>query len=199
MLSCAAFPKPQLATRDIISRVADSTVQIETDSALGSGTVVRSTDSGSYVLSCWHVVDDAKAISVSQVGDNERKYIAIIEESDTHHDLVLLFVPQVHWDALPIAPRGPELYERVISVSSPLGFVHTAADGIISNTGYASGDRTLYQVTSFTAFGSSGGTVANLDGELIGVPQLIIVRQGNVYTSLGFLITLRDIRTFLHM
>lgn len=203
--ACKAAPVPETRT-DLIRRVADSSVIVMTDHGRGSGTVVGYMD-GAVILTCAHVVDDAKALNIRA---GKEDFAATLLAMDTEHDLALLVAPYATLPILKVADREPDLFAEVLIVAAPGGYSGTAATGVISSKNEKTpltGDREIWRVTGFgIAPGASGGTITNTQGELVCIPAIAAVGvypvfpQGFAplpYMSIGFCLPLKDVRTFL--
>lgn len=147
----------------------DETNKKQTDSIKGSGTGFIITKDG-YVITCFHVIDGASPISVSD-GNNE--YPAEVIREDKLNDLALLKI-NGKFDALPFsASRTAKMGMDVFTVGYPnpilQGLEQKLTDGIISSlTGY-NDDIRLYQISVPVQPGNSGGPLIDKNGNVIGV------------------------------
>ncbi len=157
----------------------------------GSGFVI---DSRGYILTNFHVVQDAQSIEVT-LGDQSR-YPAKFIGADPRNDIALV----------KIDPRGRKLVtlplsdssalqvgQRVLAIGNPFGFQSTLTTGVVSALG-----RTVQ--TSQTTFideaiqtdaainqGNSGGPLLNTHGEVIGINSAIYTPSGTT-AGIGFAI-----------
>jgi len=153
--------------------------------AVGSGFIV---DKAGYILTNFHVVDDAARISVKLQSGEE--FLAKIVGADEETDVAVLkietgrdlpFVKLANSDAARVG-------DWVLAVGSPFGLAQTVTAGIISQT---------KRETPFNAFqkfiqtdaainrGNSGGPLVNMDGEVIGINSQIATSTGD-YNGIGF-------------
>jgi len=169
----------------------------QTSRSLGSGVVI---DPDGYVVTNAHVVQGGDWQVNIKVGSSEPTGAEIIW-IDKGNDLALL----------KIAGRGPfphvelgtssdiMIGETVLALGNPYGFDNTVSQGIVSAT-----NRTLATPTgaSFVDFiqtdaalhpGNSGGPLANINGDLIGINTL--VQSGT--EAIGFAIPIDRVRKIL--
>src|SRR5262249_2248018 len=152
-------------------------------------------DPGDHLLTCAHVVRDAKEIA-ALFADGKRLKATVLR-ADKNRDLALLSIPEKR-PALAVSKRKPQLGEPVLAVGSPYGFEFTLTQGIVSSL-----DRTLapegvtlehlIQTDAAINPGNSGGPLLNRKGEVIGLVA-IMHRSGN---GLGWALPASSIRAFL--
>lgn len=163
------------------AKIGPSVVQITPDKwngsgrpgprALGSGLVV---DPQGYILTSNNVVEKGPHAVVSLT--NGQRAEAEVAGSDPRLDLGLLHAPSL--SQLPEPPLGNsdqvEIGDTVIAVGNPFGLDWTVAFGVISGlersiiTSNNALDG-LLQTDTVINPGSSGGPLANLNGEVIGI------------------------------
>jgi S1-C subfamily serine protease len=59
--------------------------------------------------------------------------------------------------------------ENIVVISSPIGLINTVTTGIVSYPTRNLGGNNLLQINASVYYGSSGGAVFNLKGEVVGV------------------------------
>lgn len=168
----------------VVRRVQEAVVVIKatTNSIFGQGTAATSSGSGvvisadGYILTCHHVVENARSVKVSLY--NGDVYDASLVGSDSASDLAVLKVNPGD-KKLVYAEQGCSgdlvVGEKVVAIGNPLGTLGgTVTSGIISATerNIAMNDgteMTLIQTDAAINSGNSGGGLFNLDGQLIGV------------------------------
>ena len=153
----------------------------------GSGFLIS--DDG-YILTNYHVVEDASKIRVGLSGDR-REYDADIVGSDPSTDLALI---KIQTDKkLPTLRLGDsdviKVGDWVVAVGNPLNYDHTVTVGVISAKGRVlrevSRDFSLdnfIQTDAAINFGNSGGPLVNLSGDVVGVNTAI----SSVGQGIGF-------------
>ncbi len=155
--------------------------------SLGSGIVIRS---DGYVATNFHMVQGAESIVVSLGEATELE--AELRGSDPASDLAVLKVeatglPTIAWGDSNALMVG----EWVIAIGSPHGLRYSVTAGIVSAK-----SRRDVGITTFEDFiqtdatinpGNSGGALANLRGEVVGIPTAIISKSGG-YEGVSFAI-----------
>lgn len=152
-------------------------------SSKGSGTVVGRTQSGNAaILTANHVCNPAAfVIAVFSMGAEKNLsitdfygnvYPATIILTDIQNDLCLLEVEGFDNPGVPLAEDPSRLGEKVYSVAAPMAFFSPGMvpmlDGYYSGDVYSSnGTDSVYTVPA--SQGSSGSSVINEDGEIVGV------------------------------
>ncbi len=153
--------------------------------ASGSGVII---DSSGLVLTNNHVVDKATEITVTLVDGSKRK--AKVVGTDPETDLALLNIGEVPADH--VAPLGDsdslKIGEWAIAMGNPFGLDWTLTVGVISakgrsNLNIAGGGPTFQdfiQTDASINFGNSGGPLANIYGQVIGINAAINAQAQNI-------------------
>lgn len=164
---------------------------------LGSGVIL---DAEGHVLTNYHVIEDAEAISVT-LTDN-RSYSAQLLDADRYVDIALLKITDLKpGETLPIAVPGDSddvmIGETVLAIGNPYGPLiadpqPSVSVGVISavNRSFKTDpSKPIYQnmIQTDAAInpGNSGGPLVNLAGEVIGINTFIFSRSGDS-ASIGF-------------
>jgi serine protease Do len=155
----------------------------------GTGFVV---DRNGYILTNYHVVENADRIKVKLTGD-EAEYRGRVVGFDKETDLAVLKVDAKR-SLTPVQVGNSDAVQVgdwVIAIGSPFGLQATVTAGIISAQRTS---RDLPGSSSFQNFlqtdaainpGNSGGPLLNIRGEVIGVNTMIATRGGS-YEGVGF-------------
>ncbi|MGB8476178.1 MAG: trypsin-like peptidase domain-containing protein [Candidatus Acidiferrum sp.] len=167
----------------------------------GSGFVI---DSRGYILTNFHVVQEAQSIEVV-LGDKSR-YPAKFIGADQRNDVALI----------KIDPKGKKLVtltmgdssklqvgQKVLAIGNPFGFSSTLTTGVVSALG-----RTVQ--TSQSTFideaiqtdaainrGNSGGPLLDSHGDVIGINSAIYTPSGTT-AGIGFAIPINTARRIAH-
>ena len=159
---------------EVVESLRPSLLRIQTDKACGSGFFV--TASG-YALTNWHVVADARAVTVSS--PSGYKAAAHTVARDAARDLALLQVEgarqtvPVVWgdsDSLPIGAELVVMGYGVTLVESGASCPPnpTVTTGLLSNR-VANQGRNFLQTDAALNPGNSGGPVATRSGRVVGI------------------------------
>lgn len=154
----------------------------EVEAATGSGVVVGE---GGYVLTNYHVVEDASSLKVT-VGDDE--YDATLVAYDENLDVAIVQAPDLKLSPVTLGDSDTlQVGDWAICIGNPLGeqFSGTVTTGIVSALDRAvsssSTDKygrkatvtnSMIQTDAAINSGNSGGGMFNTNGELMGIPTL---------------------------
>ncbi len=157
----------------------------------GSGFVI---DPRGYVLTNFHVVQDAQAIEVT-LGDRSR-YPAKFLGADQRNDIALLKIDP-RGRKLATLPMGDSskllVGQRVLAIGNPFGFQGTLTTGVVSALGRTvqTGPQTFIddavQTDAAINRGNSGGPLLDSHGEAIGINSAIYTPTGAT-AGIGFAI-----------
>ena len=154
--------------------------QLQETTSCGSGVIVYSGDSELYMVTNYHVVEDATTLSVTFVDDET--YEAQLCGYDESMDIALLkvSVDTLSSDTLSqisIVSIGDSdelaVGEQVVAIGNALGYGQSVTTGIVSALDRAvstdTGSSTYIQTDAAINPGNSGGALLNMNGELIGI------------------------------
>ena len=150
----------------------------------GSGVVIGE----GFVLTNYHVVEDATALKVTDTDDagETTQYAASLVAYDESLDAAIIYAPEC---ALPAVKLGDSdklmVGDWAICIGNPLGFTKTTTVGVVSALNRAveseSYDKygrketisnAMIQVDAAIYSGNSGGGMFSVTGELMGIPTL---------------------------
>ncbi|MDR1208627.1 MAG: trypsin-like peptidase domain-containing protein [Holosporales bacterium] len=152
----------------------------------GSGVIV---DPRGYVVTCAHVVDRAKVVTVTvtNIGTFKAKVIF----SDPSLDLAVLQLTTGRFKGeLPFCKISEDLVEigdKVVAIGNAFGLGLTVTRGIVSATLRIIDGRVVCQTDASVNPGNSGGPVLNRDGDLAGIASAIYSRHGG-FIGIGFFV-----------
>ncbi|MDT7706886.1 MAG: hypothetical protein QOG20_2493 [Pseudonocardiales bacterium] len=186
---------------NVVHAVLPSVVQITTSTGLGSGVVL---DTKGDIVTNAHVVTNATAFQV-QLASHPAPSPATLVGAYPPDDLAVIHLDQPPAGLAP-AHFGDssklQIGDIVLAMGNPLGLTGSVTNGIVSASGRAvtepaGGDSpgaTLPQAIQTSAAinpGNSGGALADLTGEVIGVPTLAVLDPqtgGSAAPGIGFAI-----------
>jgi serine protease Do len=154
----------------------------------GSGVVV---DRNGYILTNFHVVEDATKIQVKFNGD-PAEYTAKLVGSDPETDLAVIKIE----DGKKLVPAkignsdGVQVGDWAVAIGSPFGLEATVTAGIISAKGRDIGGaehqlQKFLQTDAAINPGNSGGPLLDIQGQVIGINTAIATENGG-YQGIGF-------------
>ena len=147
-------------------------------SAEGTGVVlgVNDDNTGSYIITCAHVVDVANAKIIVQTSDGTQ-YDAILVGMDSKTDIGVIYVAETSLKAAEFANSETlEVGDTVYAIGNPGGtqFFGSFTNGIVSAIGRPVDSPVGYEVacvqhTAAINPGNSGGALVNAYGQVIGI------------------------------
>jgi serine protease Do len=154
-------------------------------SSVGSGFIV---DKTGYVLTNFHVVDEASRITVKLSSGEE--FTARIIGFDRETDLAVLKIDaQRDLSFIKLGDSdAARIGDWVLAIGSPFGLAQTVTAGIISQTRRETPNsqfQKFIQTDAAINRGNSGGPLVNMRGEVIGVNSQIATSTGD-YNGIGF-------------
>jgi S1-C subfamily serine protease len=193
---------PATSIKSVVAKVSPSVVTVNVTASgggdTGSGSIIQSDASTSYVLTNNHVVEAAATSgSIKIEMDNGDQYSATIVGRDANYDLAVL---KVNKGNLPVIQIGDSstlsIGDSVIAFGSPLGLSGTVTSGIVSslNRPVTTGASTTSTVNSYVNAiqtdaainpGNSGGPLTDSLGRLIGVNSAIASTNSSVTGQAG--------------
>ena len=190
--------------KSIAQLVSPSVVSIEVTSTSGNGTgsgsIYKSNQSLSYIITNNHVIESAATTGTIEVELNNGDVLpATIVGRNSDYDLAVISIKKGN---LPEIPRGNSssvsIGDPVIAFGSPLGLSGTVTSGIISalnrpvTTGSTSAESYMDAIQTDAAInpGNSGGPLVDSQGRAIGVNSAIATTGSSIGTpgniGLGF-------------
>lgn len=164
---------------------------------LGSGVIVRKTGNTYYVLTNQHVVGKATEIMVRLYDGTE--ITATLVGGDSRKDIALVSFESKN--ELQVARLGDsntvQVGDLMFAIGSPLGFVSSVTQGIVSAVGRMGGPdnniNDFIQTDAAINQGNSGGPLVNIYGEVVGINSWIASSSGGSQ-GLGFSIPINNVK-----
>ena len=178
--------------------------------ASGSGVVIEK----EYVLTNYHVVEDASSLKISVGGDDTNLYEAQLAAKDPDKDVAVLYVPGLPLEPVELGDSDElQVGDWAINIGNAVGFTGTVTAGIISGldreiaSDTTTTDRygrksavvnTMIQTDAAINSGNSGGGMFNTAGQLVGIPTLKYsgsrYSSGAMVESIGMCIPINEAR-----
>ena len=199
----------ETTVEEVVSKVADSVVEIATESVTtssylgkyvtsGAGSGVIVTANG-YIVTNYHVIEDAKKITVTTTDGTQ--YEATVVGSDSDTDLAILKIEVTGLTSAVLGNSSNLLTgQSVIVIGNPLGSLGgSVTTGIISALSreitISGNTMTLLQTNAAVNPGNSGGGLFDLNGNLVGIVNA--KSSGEDVEGIGFAIPIDTAKTVI--
>jgi putative serine protease PepD len=190
-----------MSVKAIAAAATPSVVSIDVTTATGgdtgSGSIIRTSSTSSYILTNNHVIDAAVggAGTIRVEFNNGDMIAATIVGRDTIYDLAVL---KIQMGNLPVIAFGDSsklsIGDPVVAIGSPLGLSSTVTSGIVSalnrsvTTGNVGAESYIDAIQTDAAInpGNSGGALLDAQGRIVGVNSAIAtLSSGSTSGSIG--------------
>lgn len=176
----------------------------ETEAGSGSGVIYKVVGNKAYIVTNYHVVENAKQLEVT-LADGTKENAELIG-SDIWTDLAVVSIPSKNVEAVAEFGDSDVLKqgETVIAIGNPLGldFYGSVTTGVISGKersvpvdlngdGYVDWETEVLQTDATINPGNSGGALVNIAGELVGINSMKIAES--TVEGLGFSIPINTV------
>jgi S1-C subfamily serine protease len=167
----------------------------------GSGFVI---DSRGYILTNYHVVENAQTIEVI-LGDQSR-YPAKFIGADQRNDVALIKVESKGKQLVSLSlgdSSALQVGQKVLAIGNPFGFQSTLTTGVVSALGRTvqTSQTTIIdgavQTDAAINQGNSGGPLLNSHGDVIGINSAIYTPTGTT-AGIGFAIPINTAKLIAH-
>jgi S1-C subfamily serine protease len=153
-------------TKEIVDLNDQKIVLIQTNRGQGSGIVVGN----GLILTNHHVMERATEATVTFI-DGQKYSVQGIVEADAKKDIALIKTTKTFKTSsvsIRTSSKGLSKGDKVVAIGNPKGLQNTVSEGIISSFRTFDGVSHI-QTNAEITFGSSGGALFNMNGQLIGV------------------------------
>lgn len=165
---------------------------------LGSGVIIRRSGNTYYLLTNHHVAGSASKIRVKLY--DGREFSGTLVGGDQRKDIALVSF-ESNDSSIPVAKMGDsdlvQPGDLVFAVGSPLGYVSSLTQGVVSAVGRNGGPNgninDFIQTDAAINQGNSGGPLVNIYGEVIGINSWIASNSGGSQ-GLGFSIPINNVK-----
>ncbi len=169
------------------AKIRPSVVQLNLGTGLGTGVII---DADGTILTAAHVVGNATDVRVTffdgssvdgeVVGTHAPTDVAVVRVNPGGRTLV----------PAPLADgENVRVGQFAVAVGSPFGFDQTVTAGIISAVDRVVNTVSMVQTDAPINPGNSGGPLINLQGEVVGINDLIFTEDGDS-SGVGFAISI---------
>jgi len=177
--------------------IPDSAQRPRDVEATGSGVIVDAANG--YVLSNYHVIENAEAVEVT-TKDN-RRFQAKIVGRDPETDVAVLKIEGKDLKAVPLGDSDRlEVGDFVVAIGNPFGLGQTVTSGIVSALGRSGlgieGYEDFIQTDASINPGNSGGALVDLRGRLVGINTAILAPGGG-NIGIGFAVPINMARAVM--
>ena len=173
----------------------------------GSGFVIGSNGSSSYILTNYHVIDGVSDIKV--FFSDGKSYDATLVGGEKENDIAVLKIDVGNLQTVTLGDSDQlNVGEDVYAIGNPLGeLTYSLTDGLISaldrliTTGSGNDSTTMNMLQTNCAInpGNSGGPLFNSYGEVIGITtaKYSTSSSGTNVEGLGFAIPINDVKNII--
>lgn len=164
---------------EVVSKVQSTLVTIKCDDSIASGVIYSKDDNGVYIVTNYHVIENANNISVML--DNYSSFSASVVGYDEYTDIALLNIkPSFDVETIKLGNSAIlKSGEFVLALGNPAGIDYQSSIslGIVSSNSRILETRinnrsyliNMLQSDILLNDGNSGGPLVNMAGELVGI------------------------------
>ncbi len=172
---------------DVARRLLPSVVQIETATGVGSGVVYQP---GGLILTAAHVVENVEDVTVRL--SNGRRTSATVVGAHQETDVAVIRAKIRNLPVAQLALGEPlSVGQIAVAIGSPFGLAASVTSGVVSAierpVTTEGGRAPMIQTDAPINPGNSGGALADRDGQVIGINDLIRTTTG-ANAGIGFAI-----------
>lgn len=145
-------------------------------------------NSSGLAVSNYHVFEGTSVgLEIIETYDGAYYTVDEVLEVSEDHDYIIFKVRDIrNTNFIPLSESSSTIGENVFAISNPRGLNHTLSTGIVSGYRF---NNSIIQTTTEITFGSSGGALINMNGEVIG-----ITTSGVGEANLNFAINIQELK-----
>lgn len=179
----------------------------------GSGIIVSKTDTELLILTNYHVIEEAKELTVQFV--NEKNVDATVKGTSERRDVAVIAIALKDLDdetisKIKIATLGDsnnlKVGNGIIAIGNALGYGQSVTTGVVSalNREVTVDNVTskMIQIDAAINGGNSGGALVNSNGEVVGINSVKYSSSGLSSSAsvegMGFAIPITDVRELIN-
>ena len=183
-----------------------------TTEGAGSGVIVSENDNEIYILTNYHVVENAGELSVKFIDD--KSYDATVKGVSERKDIAIVSVTKNNIDSdtlekIKIAVLGNsdelKVGNGIIAIGNALGYGQSVTTGVVSalNREVSTDEyvQDMIQIDAAINGGNSGGALLNSKGEVVGINSVKYSSNGSSGTAsiegMGFAIPISDVESII--
>lgn len=170
----------QLSSSVVMIFVQDRNYEV-----LGTGSGIMIGRDG-YIITNFHVIEGGSHFVVRIENDDNEYQTDEVVKYNNLLDLAIIRIGKM-LKPLPIYSSNKPLVrgQQIVTIGSPLGLFNSFSNGIISGIRKTE-EQSLIQFTAPISYGSSGGALLNMKGEIIGVTQSGMEHGQNMSFAIGY-------------
>lgn len=187
----------ELTAKQIINKYGNAVVYVEVSdknhnvTASGSGVIVKSTG---VVVTNFHVIKGSSYASVTLQSGLKYQVKSVLNYNEKQDVAVLQLTNATNLSIVNLGDSSKvEVGDIATAIGSPEGYTNTLSTGIISGINRMDVRGKDIQTTASITYGSSGGALFDIYGNIIGITYSGYDTAGD----LGFVIPINEVKPFL--
>ncbi|MCB2339645.1 S1C family serine protease [Clostridium estertheticum] len=187
----------ELTAKQIINKYGNAVVYVEVSDknhnsiASGSGFIVKSTG---VIVTNFHVIKGSSYVSVTLQNGTKYDVKSVLNYNEKQDIAVLQLSNATNLSTVTLGRSdNVEVGDNVATIGSPQGYANSLSTGIVSGINRKNERGNDIQTTTSITYGSSGGPLFDMLGNVIGITYSGFDSAGNI----GFVIPINEVKPFL--
>ncbi|MBU3173243.1 S1C family serine protease [Clostridium estertheticum] len=187
----------ELTAKQIINKYGNAVVYVEVSDknhnsiASGSGFIVKSTG---VIVTNFHVIKGSSYVSVTLQNGTKYDVKSVLNYNEKQDIAVLQLSNATNLSTVTLGGSdNVEVGDNVATIGSPQGYANSLSTGIVSGINRKNERGNDIQTTTSITYGSSGGPLFDMLGNVIGITYSGFDSAGNI----GFVIPINEVKPFL--